>query len=67
MQNVWFDTFTKVHPRFKTAVVPFQKEAYVLHRRKYTFTVLVHFGRSNWCFDREKSLPYFNGNGIAEP
>ena len=34
LQNVWFDTFTKVHPRIKTAFVPFQNEAYVLHRRK---------------------------------
>ena len=30
MQNIWFDTFTKVNPILKTAVVPFQK-------RKHTF------------------------------
>ena len=34
LQNVGFDTFIKVHPRIKTAFVPFQKEAYVLHGRK---------------------------------
>ena len=68
MQNVWFNTFTNVHSRFKTALDPIQKgsgthfaQAKILH------TVLVHFGRSDWCFDRENSLPYFNGNGSAEP
>ena len=32
LQNVWFDTFIKVHARIKTAFVPIQKEACVLHR-----------------------------------
>ena len=44
LQNVGFDTFTKAHPRIKTAFVPFQKRT--IRFAQCVWYSFVHYVRS---------------------